>query len=179
MQIDVDGFGIDGMELTLGLRGSHNQKVPRGICLGSLVIVCSNLCFNGDMASLSTKQTTNVWNRLPAMVENAVRQIPQLAERETLRHDTYRQFDLKPRIGDAVLVELHRRGAMSGAQLTRAVREWDEPSYEAHAEDGFTAWRLLNAVTEAQKPSGDNCNMDTVRQRTAIASSFLDEVVGL
>jgi hypothetical protein len=179
MVIGVDGFEKEGVQLTLGIRGSHNQKVPRGICLGNRVIVCSNLMFNGDLANVSTKQTTNVWSRLPAMVDTAVGHLPQMAEREAARIDAYKLFDMKPRWGDAALVEMHRRGAMSGAQLTRAVTEWDEPTYEEHAEDGFTAWRLLNAVTEAQKPSGDRCNMDTVRNRTSIAAGFLDEVVGL
>jgi hypothetical protein len=179
MAIRVDGFERDDMELTLGIRGSHNQKVPRGLCLGNRVIVCSNLMFNGDLANVSTKQTSNIWSRLPAMVDQAVAQLPQMAQREEHRIGTYKQFDMRPRWGDAALVEMHRRGAMSGAQLTRAIDEWDRPSFEEHGEDGFTAWRLLNAVTEAQKPSGDNCNMDTVRRRTAIASSFLDEVVGI
>ena len=179
MVIGVDGFQREGVELTLGLRGSHNQKVPRGICLGNRVIVCSNLMFNGDLANVSTKQTTNIWSRLPAMVDQATAALPEMAARESHRIDSYKLFDMKPRWGDAALVELHRRRAMSGAQLTRAIDEWDAPTYEEHAEDGFTAWRLLNAVTEAQKPSGSNCNMDTVRQRTAITAGFLDEVVGL
>jgi hypothetical protein len=114
------------------------------------------------------------------MVDTATAALPQMAEREARRIDSYKLFDMKPRWGDAALVELHRRQAMSGAQLTRAINEWDTPTYEEHAEDGFTAWRLLNAVTEAQKPTGDRAaNMDTVRQRTAITAGFLDEVVGL
>lgn len=179
MSINVDGFDRDGVELTLGIRGSHNQKVPRGICLGNRVIVCSNLMFNGDLANMSTKQTTNIWSRLPAMTDRAVAALPAMAERESHRIDSYKLFEMKPRWGDAALVEMHRRDAMSGAQLARAIDEWDNPTYEEHAEDGFTAWRLLNAVTEAQKPSGSNCNMDTVRQRTAVAAGFLDDVVGL
>jgi len=178
MQIDLEGFSIDGVELTLGIRGSHNQKVPRGICLGNRVIVCSNLMFNGDLANVSTKQTTNVWSRLPAMVDQAVARIPQMAEREAARVEHYKGYELKPRWGDAALVEIHRRGALSGAQLARAIDQWDTPKHAEHAEDGHSAWRLLNAVTEAVKPQGDNCNMETIRQRTAVASGFIDEVVG-
>jgi hypothetical protein len=180
MTINVGGVELDGAELTLGIRGSHNQKVPRGICLGNRVIVCSNLMFNGDLATMTTKQTTNVMRRLPAMVDSAVSRIPDAARNERNRQDAYRQFEMRPRWGDAALVEMHRRGAMSGAQLTRAINEWDQPSHEEHAEDGFNAWRLLNAVTEAQKPQPDRAaNMETVRQRTIIASTFIDEVVGI
>ena len=179
MELGLDGFQRDDMVITLGVRGSHNQKVPRAICLGNRVIVCSNLCFNGDMANLSTKQTTNVWSRLPGMVDQAVAQIPALAQREEERVDAYKMFGLKPRVGDAALVELTRRGAMTSAQLGRAIQEWDRPSFEEHTDSGFSAWRLLNAVTEVQKPTGETCNMDLVRSRTARTVSFLDEVVGL
>lgn len=179
MAIGVDGFERDDLQLTLGVRGSHLQKLPRAICLGSQVIVCSNLCFNGDLANLSTKQTTHVWDRLPGMVDQAVARIPELASHEFGRVDSYRQYNMKPRWGDAALVEIMRQGGLTAAQLGRAVSEWDQPTYEEHAEDGFTAWRLLNAATQAVKPTGEQCNMDTVRRRTSIASSFLDEVVGL
>jgi hypothetical protein len=32
------------------------------------------------------------------------------------------------------------------------LQEWDEPSHEEHAEDGYSMWRLYNAITEAIKP---------------------------
>jgi hypothetical protein len=178
LQLGIDGFQRDDMNITLGVRGSHTQKTPRAICLGNRVIVCSNMCFNGDLANLSTKQTTNVWRRLPGMVDQAVARIPELAQREGQRADRFKQFELKPRWGDAALVEVFRRDGLTAAQLGRAVTEWHEPKFEEHAEDGFTAWRLLNAVTEANKPTGQQCNMDLVRERTSRAVSFLDEVVG-
>ena len=179
MEIAVDGFQRDDMTITIGVRGSHNQKVPRGLTIGNRVIVCSNLCFSGDIGTISTKQTSNIWARLPGLVDQAVARIPALAQRESDRVDTYKAFDFKPRVGDAALVELTRRGALTAPQLGRAIQEWDRPSYDEHTESGFTAWRLLNAVTEVQKPTGANVNMDTVRQRTSRAVAFLDEVVGL
>jgi hypothetical protein len=179
MGLDLEGFRNEEMTITLGVRGSHNQKVPRGITIGNRVIVCSNLCFSGDIGTMSTKQTTNVWNRLPGLVDGAVARIPQLAQREEDRMDAYKMYALKPRVGDAALVEMTRQGALTSGQLGRAIQEWDRPSFEEHTDSGFSAWRLLNAVTEVQKPTGANVNMDTVRERTSRAVTFLDEVVGL
>ncbi len=179
MTIGVDGFERDDMTLTLGIRGSHDQSVQRGLCLGTRVIVCSNLAFNGDLANFSTKQTTNIWSRLPALVDQSIARLPEMAHREDARAEAYKGMQLKPRWGDAALCEIHRRGALSAAQLGRALGEWDRPTYEEHAEDGFTAWRLFQACTEVQKPTGNNVNMHTVSDRTAIASGFLDEIVGL
>jgi hypothetical protein len=179
MELSLDGFTRDDMSITLGVRGSHNQKVPRAITLGNRVMVCSNLCFSGDLGTVSTKQTTNVWQRLPGLIDQSVAKIPQLAQREIDRADAYKMYGMKPRVGDAALVELTRQGALTSGQLGRAIDEWDRPSYEEHAQDGFNAWRLLNAVTEVQKPTGTNVNMDTVRQRTSRAVEWLDSVVGL
>lgn len=164
--------------LLVGLRGSHDQRMPRGLVLGSSVIVCSNLCFSGNIADFRTKQTTHIWSRLPRLIDQAVGQIPQLAVEQERKFEAYRNFEMKPRWGDAALVEVHRRGGLTAAQLGRAVAEWDHPSYDAHAEQGFTAWRLMNAVTEAHKPTGERFNPNLVADRTVIASRFIDEVVG-
>lgn len=176
----IEGELITAKDWTLqvGLRGSHDQSVPRAITLGSRVLVCSNLCFHGDLGVFRTKQTTNVMQRIPAMVYEAISRVPELAHTQELKFERYRDFDMKPRWGDAALVEIHRRGGLTAAQLGRAIDEWDRPSHEEHAEQGYSAWRLFNAATEAAKPSGRDVNMNTVEQRTRVTSSFIDEVVG-
>mgnify|MGYP005825163875 FL=1 len=35
--------------LLVGLRGAHDQSISRGLVIGSRVLVCSNLCFHGDL----------------------------------------------------------------------------------------------------------------------------------
>ena len=169
----------DEWKLLLGLRGSHDQSIPRGIALGRNVMVCSNLCFGGDIYSSSTKQTLNVWDRLPAMIYNAVSRVPEMAHLEEQRVERMKDFQMKPRWGDAALVEIHRRNGLTAAQLGRAIAEWDRPAYKEHAEAGFTAWRLEQAVTEAVKPTGERSNMFLVQDRTRIASDFITEVIGM
>lgn len=179
LTLSLDGDSLtqsQGWELFLGLRGSHDQSVPRGLALGRSVMVCSNLCFSGDIATLSTKQTTHIWDRLPELVYQATGHIPQLAAREEERVHAMQHFEMKPRWGDAALVEIHRRGALTASQLGKAIREWDQPTYEEHSENGHTAWRLEQAVTEAAKGSGGN--MFTVQNRTARASAFINDVIG-
>ena len=169
----------DDWNLQIGLRGSHDQSISRGISIGSRVLVCSNLCFHGDLGTLSTKQTINAPGRISALIDNALQKLPEVANRNGERFDRYRMMPLRPRHGDAALVELHRRHALTSAQLSRAITEWDTPSHEEHAEDGHTVWRLFNAATEALKPTGAQVNMDLIRQRSQTVSGFLDEVVGI
>ena len=107
----------DDWNLTLGLRGSHDQSIARGITLGSQVIVCSNLMFDGDLGKFTTMQTTHVGSRLPGLIRGAIAQVPEVAGAMEARYDAYKNFEMKPRWGDAALVEIHRRG---GLEIGRA-----------------------------------------------------------
>jgi hypothetical protein len=166
----------DEWSLLVGVRGAHDQKIQRGLVLGSSVMVCSNLCFSGNVGSIKTKQTTNIAARLPGLIRDAVAKIPELAHRQERVYDAYHDKELRPRGGDAALVEIYRRDGMSSAQLGRAIHEWHEPTHGEHEADGWTAWRLMNSVTESLKPTGHTFNQDTMVQRTQVTSKFLDEI---
>ncbi len=177
---EIEGELIQAKDwsMFLGLRGSHDQSVQRGLALGRSVMVCSNLCFSGDIATIGTKQTLNIWTRLPGMIYEAVTRIPELAHLEEDRVNRMKEFELRPRQGDMMLVEGLRRGHLSSAQLSRAVVEWDRPQHEEFTENGFSAWRLENAVTEAVKPANvANHNLFTVQNRTRGFSSLMMELM--
>lgn len=163
----------DEWNLTLGLRGSHNQRIPRGLVLGSQVIVCSNLCFHGNIGNFKTKQTLNIGTRLPHLIRNAVSMIPDLAAEQEAAFDRMKSREFKPRWGDAALVDMFREGAFTAPQLARAINEWHEPSHTEHADYGWSLWRLLNASTEALKPTGTTNNMVTVEQRSRKVSDYI------
>ena len=169
----------DEWRMQIGVRSSHDQSLQTGLTMGTRVLVCSNLCFTGDIGRWDTKNTTYKMDRLPLLVEDAVAKLPQFIQREGARRDAYKLRELKPRIGDAALVEVYRRGGLTSAQLGRAIDQWHEPEHAEHAQDGHNVWRAWNAVTEALKPTGANNNMELVRQRSMVATKFFDEVVGL
>lgn len=165
--------------LVVGLRGSYDQSISRGLAVGSRVFVCDNLAFSGEV-TYHTKQTTYIGDRLPRMIADAAMRVPALAAHQEMRFDKYRMTALKPRYGDAAMVELLRLGVLNGHTLPRAVAEWDEPTHPEHAEDGFSAWRLMNAVTEAIKAKDpERPNVLPVWDRTLKLTKFLDEVSGL
>lgn len=169
----------DDWKLTVGVRGSHDQSIPRGLTLGSQVMVCSNLCFHGSIGTIQTKQTLNLLERLPGMLREAISKIPELAYNQSNTFGTYRNFEIKPRHGDAALVEIFRRGGFSAAQLARAINEWDTPAFSEHNKYGSSAWKLFNAATQALKPTGENVNMEIIRDRSETISNFINEVVGI
>jgi len=163
--------------LTVGIRGSYDQSFPRGLAVGSRVFVCDNLAFSGDVV-LKTRQTTNISNRIGGLWRDAVAQIPEMADHQNRRFAAYRDLSIDRRAGDAMIVELVRRAIITPSQVGRVIAEWDTPSHDEHAEDGFTAWRLYNAVTEACKPSSqERFSLPALWERTIALTEYLDRSV--
>lgn len=169
-----------GYALSIGVRGSYDQSFPRGLAVGSRVFVCDNLCFSGEVV-VKTRQTTNIGRRLPALVYSAMQQVAELAQVQANRAKVYRNFPMRPRWGDAALVELHRREVLNSQTLPRAIAEWDNPTHPEHCEEGIerTAWTLQNAVTEAIKPLNGRPGVVNNVLRTVPLTRFLDELTGL
>lgn len=167
----------DDWKVIVGLRGSHDQRIPRGLVIGTQVLVCSNLCFHGNITQMKTKQTTHIGDRLPAMLRTAVAQIPQMAEYQEEVFDSYKNHELSDNVANTILVDLYRDKAFSSPQLTTAINQWYEPKHDEHAELGKTAWRLFNAATEALKPTGDSTNMHLVHDRTRKVSDYFERLV--
>ena len=174
----------------IGLRGSHDQSLPRRLAAGSRVFVCDNLSFSGE-AVIQTKQTLRIADRLPGLmpvrrcaVLNAVKTLPGMFEVQDARFTAYKETTMKPRWGDAAIVELVRRSVINPSHVGQVMKAWDEPSYEEHAEAGFTLWRLHNAVTAALKSPTDEEGRPTrpmvlpTWQRTTGMTTFFDEVAG-
>jgi hypothetical protein len=174
----------DDFGLMVGLRASHDQSLARGLAIGSRVFVCDNLCFSGDV-TINTKQTTHIQDRLPGMVYDAVQTVPGHFELQEQRFGAYKEMELKPRWGDAALVELIRRDVLSGSALAKALKEWDTPSHEEHEQYGHSVWRLMQSVTEALKaPIDPETNRPTraaapvAMEKTVRMTGFLDEICG-
>ena len=169
---------MDGSDwsFNIGIRGSHDGRVSRGITFGSNVLVCSNLCFHGDLGVFRTRQTLNVMDRLPPMIDEAIAKIPNMAKENVARFDGYRSTRMTESEGNNALVYMHRKNILSANQLSTALNEWIEPTYEAHNEDGATLWRLFNAATESIKPNEGQGNMVTLQERSRKISDFTDQL---
>lgn len=175
----LEGEFIPGdFGLMLGLRGSYDESLPRGLAVGSRVFVCDNLAFSGEV-TVRTKQTLNVNKRIPALLQRAIGEVPALVSAQNRRFEAYKNTTFQPRWGDAALVEMLRLGVLNSNTIQRAVKEWDEPSHEEHLEGGRTVWALHNAVTEAIKPTEGRANILPAWDKTTKLTKFLDDVVGL
>lgn len=165
--------------LTVGVRGSYDQSLPRGLALGSRVLICDNLAFSGEV-SVYSKQTTNIGSRIEGLLAAAVAKVPALADVQTKRFDAYRNYTLSQTKGDALMIECVRMGILNPSDIAKALREWDEPSHVEHAAQGRTVWQFFNSITCAIAPTNpDRPHLLSAWQRTVPLTKFLDEGIGL
>ena len=154
--------------LLVALRGAHDQSISRGLAIGSRVVVCSNLCFHGDLGNWKRKQTTNIAYRIPEMVRDAVSGLGTAGERLTVDFNKFIDTEITTAQGDNVLLDIFRSGGFSPSQLGRAIEDWDKCSVEEHTANGRNLWWLFNSATHALKPTGANINHADVQNRSTI-----------
>jgi len=167
----------DDWQLTLGVRGSHDQSIPRGIALGTNVLVCSNLCFSGELFTGKAKQTLNNSGRILQLIDEAVDSIAPAYDKQEEQFNAFKAEQLmRPELVDSLMIQAFKCGALSGSQLGTAIREFDNPSYAEHAQQG-DMWKLFNAFTQAIKPKGDGVDMNGIVRKTTIISNLMNEVL--
>ena len=154
--------------LLVGLRGSHDQSVSRALAIGSQVMVCSNLCFHGSLGNWKSKQTTNIAQRVPEMVRDAVAGLGTAGQRLTIDFDQFNAQQITRDAGDKMLLDIYRNGGFSPSQMCRAIEDWDDCSVEEHTANGRNLWWLFNSATMALKPTGENTNHADVQHRSTI-----------
>lgn len=171
--------GTKDFALQIGIRGSYAQNIPRQMVAGQTIFCCDNMSFTGEI-KIGTKQTTNVGQRMPILLREAVRRIPSFAQHQITRVDAYKGRSMTQRSGDATLVECVRRGIMPASNLPRALEYWDAPEHDEHLERGQrTAYTLYNSVTEALKQQSGKANVHQLVDRTVPLTAMFDEGVGL
>ena len=154
--------------LLVGVRGAHDQSISRGLAIGSRVMVCSNLCFHGDLGNWKSKQTTNLAHRIPDMVADAVSGLGNAGRRLTVDFDAFNAREITRDTGDKVLLDIYRAGGFSPSQMCRAIADWDNCSVEEHTANGRNLWWLFNSATMALKPTGANTNHGDIQHRSTI-----------
>ena len=169
-QVGAFDAEMKGWTIQVGLRGTHNQTLPRGLLLGSSVIVCSNLCFHGNIGHFKTKQTLDISNRLPFLIRECLTHIPEMVDEQDMMFDRMKEREISDSDVRSSLVTLLDRKGLSAPQLAKARQEWLQPSFD-HGSDP-SVWRFFNACTQALKPGGDNVNMALVEQRSQVVSEY-------
>lgn len=136
-----------GQEMALGFRNSYDKSLAVGLVCGSNVIVCSNLMFEGDLRILR-KHTTNVWNDLENLSDNAMNYMDESFKRILKDTERWKEIECSKR----TMAELAGRlfiedEIINSTQLNIIKKEID---YSQNFKDQ-NLWAFHNNLTEVLK----------------------------
>jgi hypothetical protein len=172
-------MGIAGADdsdhgLVIGLRNSHDKSFPAAIAVGSCVFVCDNLAFSSEVV-IARRHTRFITRDLPELICRALAQVGDLRRRQDQRIDTYKRSQLTDRDAHDLFIRAVDARVLPVTALPRAVGEWRQPTHPEFTEDGRSAWRWFNAITEAIKGR----SLDALPRRTQRLHGLLDTACGL
>ena len=158
LQVDTSGpmwadvAAQDDYCLITGLRNSHIKSFSAGLCMGSQVFICDNLCFSGQV-TIKRKHSRNILRDMPAIINRAVGQLGCLAEQQELRLEAYKETRLSDMTVRDFVVRAMEKRVIGCTLIPKVLQEWHRPRHEEFAEDR-NAWRLFNGFTEVLKARG-------------------------
>jgi hypothetical protein len=161
----------------IGLRGSLDKSLSRGLAVGSSVFVCDNLAFSSEIV-FHRKQTKFCSEEIPAMVDTAIGQLSQRWNDQGRRIAAYKMTALSLRDADHLLAEV--AGDVFPWQKFADIRaEFLNPRHPEFQKE--TLWALFNSVTEWLKPKADSkaSGLWTMPARTSRLHKICDDYAGL
>jgi hypothetical protein len=170
MQIS-NGCVHDDYVRVLGLRNSHDKRLPVGLCAGTSVMVCDNLSFRGDEVQVSRKHTSMLLRDLPQLTDRAVLLLKQNWQALDERIEAYRAKRLRDSHAHDLVIRMLDAGAFCASKIPAVLGDWREPRYRAFKPRNV--WSLFNAVTETVKG-----NLAALPKRTRALHRVCDEYVG-
>jgi hypothetical protein len=154
----------------LGLRNSHDKRLPAGLVMGSSVFVCDNLAFSGEI-TISRKHTVFILRDMPSLIDSTVERIVGAWETQDVRIERYREARLNSRDAHDLVIKALDSGVICASRIPQVVHEWREPRHEAFRPR--TVWSWFNSVTECLKD-----NLPLLPKRTQALHEVCDKYVG-
>ncbi len=157
--------------LTIGIRNSHDKTMPASVALGSLVFVCDNMAFSGEV-TMRRKHTVNIFRDLPGLVSQSVAALIEGKGRQAERIQAYKDMQLSDEQAHDFMIQGIRRRVMPVTKLAKWIQEWDRPKHDVFKER--TLWSLFNGATEALKGS-----LAELPTRTKALHGLSDQFAGI
>lgn len=162
----------------IGLRGSIDKSLAEGVAVGSSVFVCDNLAFSSEIV-FRRKNTVNVLEDLPALVDTAIGQLSARWNDQGTRIEAYKNKGLTKRDAMVLTMEAAEADVFPWAKGWDIFQEFQNPRHEEFR--GGTLWGFFNAVTENLKPRKDSkaSGLWTMPARTGRLHKICDDWAGL
>jgi len=133
---------IEGGNLVLGIRNSHDRSFCAGLALGNVVFVCDNLSFCGTR-TLARKHTRFAERDLPALIARILGKLGDWAVRQTEMIAAYEATDLSDEQAHDFMIRAVRNRVIPPSKLTPVIEAWHAENRPRHL------WQLFNDFTEA------------------------------
>lgn len=156
------------VRLTLGFRNSYDGTMSVGVCFGSKVFVCDNMCFSGytsdgqeAVGQVHKRHSSDVFDGLQVRLEEAMSQFEVFRSYQDGFYNRLKESKLTDADAHHLIIQSVRAGAITGKDCITVANEWDFQARGAQSEDEQdrwhkeflprNAWSLFNAFTEVHK----------------------------
>lgn len=165
----------DEFTRTVGIRSSHDGSLSVGICGGVTVMVCSNLCFSGEITEMR-RHTRHVLDELPGIVNGALGRMVHDFEAQRRFLTSLKEVEVEQGADlDHFMMEAARQNILSvPTKIFSVLDEWRRPSFREWREHSTDLYGLFNAFTEKMKRGVDVTRMPelTIRLERLVRDHF-------
>lgn len=155
----------------IGIRNSHDKRLPAGLIAGSEITICSNLAFVGAIR-VFRRHTSRIRAHLPLLINQAVEQLLARWNDQDQKIECYKGCFLSDRDAHDLTIRALDRGVICGSLIPKVLTEWRHPRHEAFRPR--SVWSFFNAVTEHLKG-----NLPLLPRRTAALHALCDGFAGV
>ena len=135
---------VEGSQLILGLRNSHDCAFAAGLALGNLVCCCDNLSFHGTR-TLARKHTRHIGRDLPGLIARILGQLGDWAKRQMERIYSYQTVTLDDMEAHDFMIHAIRMRIIAPSKITPVIDAWHKSGRPRDM------WSLFNDFTETLK----------------------------
>jgi hypothetical protein len=182
------------VRLTLGLRNSYDKTLSVGVCFGSKVFVCDNMCFSGyasededAVGQVHKRHHSDVFEGLQIRLEEAMSKFDVFRSYQESSFNRMKEMSLTDAAAHDLIIQSVRAEAITAKDCMTVANEWAFQSHcpenEWDAENWHkefmprNVWSLFNAFTEVHKgfqqknPFG--ANVRSIKLNNFFHSQFL------
>jgi len=182
------------VNLMLGAYNSYDKSLRARICVGSKVMVCSNLCFHayademGFSCDFGHKHTVNLNQGLWGRIMDSFANIPLIQQNQERFFNALRNKVIDTPSVHSLIVRAAQNGVVNKTNVVDIANEWDNHFKYPNTEDEYKNWQyestepswwnLFNCFTQIGKKKFDR-NQVAAGMESLRLTRFFHEEVGL
>ena len=160
--------GTSELSWSIGIRNSVDKSMALGICAGTRVFVCENLCFSGDFLAFSRRHTSGLdLDELAFLAYRSMRKMIPMLKSFQAWHMALKQYPLTESQAKILMVEIMTNNVI--------------PASKFHTLNGLyadvygdTLWGLHESVTDTMR---DSTNLLVLPQKNKILNGLINDFI--